>query len=96
MSEEHNGVVGLRNGDFISKDYTVLGDTYYDTATGEIVEDEAKIEEIKQEKEELAKKLSLNDKILYGDLLRFYDPEDWTPVNPRDYDYNNRSESEEK
>lgn len=96
LSEEHNDVVGLRNGDFISKDYTVLGDTYYDTDTGEVIDDEAQIEEIKKEKEELAKKLSLNDKILYGDLLRFYDPEGWTPVDPSDYNYNNRSESEEK
>src|SRR5699024_3947762 len=36
------------------------------------------------------RELSLSDKVLLGDLLRFYTPtEDWEPVDPTQYHYSN-------
>jgi lipoteichoic acid synthase len=40
-------------------------------------------------------KLDLSDKVVYGDLLRFYTPKGFKPVDPSKYDYNNREDKEE-
>ena len=32
--------------------------------------------------------LAMSDKIIYGDLLRFYTPEGFKPVDPSKYNYN--------
>ncbi len=37
----------------------------------------------------LEQKLALSDKVVNGDLLRFYTPEDFTPVDRSKYDYKN-------
>lgn len=31
--------------------------------------------------------LQMSDEIVYKDLLRFYKPEGYTPINPDDYEY---------
>ena len=31
--------------------------------------------------------LNMSDEIVYKDLLRFYKPEGYTPINPNDYEY---------
>ncbi|HZG71449.1 MAG TPA: LTA synthase family protein, partial [Chondromyces sp.] len=90
FSAEHDPVVPFRNGDFISKDVTAINDKYYDTATGEPLE---VTDEIKQHAEGVQKKLELSDKIVNQDLLRFYTPKGFEPVDPSDYDYTNRSDS---
>lgn len=87
LSPRHDAVVPFRNGDFISKDVTVINDKYYSTATGEEIEPTA---EMKREAENVEKKLRLSDKVLNKDLLRFYTPPGFKPVNPSDYDYVHR------
>ncbi|OCA91860.1 LTA synthase family protein [Pseudobacillus wudalianchiensis] len=93
LSPRHNAVVPFRNGDFISKDVTAINDKYYNTTTGEEVEATA---EIKREAELVEKKLQLSDKVLNEDLLRFYTPKGFKPVNPSDYDYNHRLGEEDE
>ncbi|MFK2827230.1 LTA synthase family protein [Bacillus sp. B190/17] len=87
FSPNHQPVVPFRNGDFISKDVTAIKDKYYSTATGEELEE---TDQIKRETEMVQKKLRLSDKVLNEDLLRFYTPKGFTPVNPSDYDYTHR------
>ncbi|TKC19904.1 LTA synthase family protein [Robertmurraya kyonggiensis] len=59
----------LRDGSFITKDYIYTRDTCYEKATGEVTDGsgcEPYIEKAKFE-------LEYSDKIVYGDLLRFYE-----------------------
>jgi lipoteichoic acid synthase len=39
-------------------------------------------------------KLNLSDKVVNGDLLRFYKPNDFVPIDPTDYDYTYREDSQ--
>ncbi|PLS15244.1 hypothetical protein CVD28_23230 [Bacillus sp. M6-12] len=69
LSKEKMDFTVLRDGSFITKDYVYTRDTCYNKATGEPIEDtacEPYMEKAKQE-------LEYSDKIIYGDLLRFYD-----------------------
>jgi lipoteichoic acid synthase len=61
----------LRDGSFITKDYLYTRDTCYDKKTGEQIDlnfCEPYMEKAKNE-------LEFSDKIIYGDLLRFYEDE---------------------
>lgn len=85
LSPEHEELVAFRNGDYISKEYTSVSGRYYDTETGELLEPNA---EMIANKEKVMRELELSDEVLYGDLLRFYQPEGWEPVDISDYSYN--------
>ncbi|MGM0876892.1 MAG: LTA synthase family protein [Bacillota bacterium] len=91
FSSDHQEVVPFRNGDFISEKVTGLNGKYYDTKTGEAVE---KNEEIKQYEQITQMKLQMSDKIVNQDLLRFYTPEGFEPIDPSNYDYTNHADSE--
>ena len=39
-------------------------------------------------------KLALSDKVVNGDLLRFYTPENFTPVDRSQYNYNESQDDE--
>lgn len=84
FSPDHQTVVPFRNGDFITETVTGLNGNYYDTNTGEKLET---TEEIKKFEEIARMKLQMSDKIVNQDLLRFYTPEGFTPINPSDYQY---------
>jgi lipoteichoic acid synthase len=90
FSKDHQTIVPFRNGDFVTDKVTALNGKYYDTATGEQLEAN---EEIKQNEKIVQMKLKMSDKIVNQDLLRFYTPEGFEPVDPSDYDYTNRSAS---
>src|SRR5690625_1751685 len=86
FSEEHDDLVAFRNGDFFTEEYAMVKGTFYDNKTGEEIEPTEELNELKAKVE---RELSLSDKVLQGDLLRFYTPsEDWTPVDPKEYFYN--------
>jgi lipoteichoic acid synthase len=91
FSPDHQTVVPFRNGDFISKDVTGLNGKYYDTTTGEPIEESEKMKKYEQITQ---MKLKISDKIVNQDLLRFYTPEGFTPIDTSDYDYTNRTETE--
>ncbi len=68
FSKEKMDFAVLRDGSFITKDYVYTRDICYDKATGQPTDDKACgpfMEKAKQE-------LEYSDKIIYGDLLRFY------------------------
>ncbi|WP_188455995.1 LTA synthase family protein [Virgibacillus oceani] len=85
FSKGHKEFVPFRNGDFITPEYSLIEGTYYDTKTGEEIEP---TKEMKAMKEKVGHELELSDDVLYGDLLRFYEPtEEWEPVDPSNYMY---------
>ncbi|USK69828.1 LTA synthase family protein [Peribacillus asahii] len=91
LSKDHNEIVPFRDGDFVTPDFSSFKGVYYDTKTGEIVEP---TEEMTKTKESVEMKLNLSDKVVNGDLLRFYEPEGFVPVDPNDYDYTYREEEQ--
>ncbi|MFE4897281.1 LTA synthase family protein [Peribacillus butanolivorans] len=93
LSKDHNEVVPFRNGDFVTPDVTSIKGKYYDTKTGELVEEN---EDILNYKTRAEKMLNLSDQVVNGDLLRFYTPNGFKPIDPKDYDYTyNEEDSKE-
>lgn len=89
FSENHDEVIPFRNGEFVSPTITAIDGKYYDSVTGLqlTAEQEEQLEAAKQFKEIVTTKLALSDKVVNGDLLRFYTPENFTPVDRTKYDY---------
>ncbi|WP_318502475.1 LTA synthase family protein [Bacillus sp. T3] len=87
LSEQHDDLVPFRNGDFVSSTITSIDGNYYDSTTGLDLAQE-KIEEAKKMQNSVEQKLQLSDKVVNGDLLRFYTPENFTPVDRTKYNYN--------
>lgn len=87
FSENHKDFVPFRNGDFMTEKYSRINGTYYDNKTKEEVITEP-TEEMKKTRETVYEELELSDDVLYGDLLRFYIPNDsWDPVDPNQFIY---------
>ncbi|MGD6875053.1 LTA synthase family protein [Bacillus infantis] len=86
LSEQHDEVIPFRNGDYVSPVFTSAEGKYYDSETGVLLEND-RLEEARRYKENAEQKLALSDRIVNGDLLRFYTPEEFTPVNRSDYIY---------
>src|SRR5699024_9669279 len=85
-SEEHKTFVPFRNGDFITEDFSRVNGVYYDNETKEAIEEPT--EKMEEVRETVYKELELSDEVLYGDLLRFYTPNDeWEPLEPTEYHY---------
>lgn len=83
LSEKHREIVPFRNGDFISPKFTMVDEKCYSNETGELVDGagcEPLAEKVKQE-------LQMSDEIVYKDLLRFYKPDGFVPINRNDYQY---------
>lgn len=91
LSEEHRETVPFRNGDFVSPTITKVGDNYYNTESGELVD----AAEGKEQTEAAAAELSISDSIVTKDLLRFHTPKDFTPINRNDYNYIKGGESKD-
>ena len=88
LSKDHKDVAVLRNGDWVSKDYAYVKGIYYDRSTDEVIDkDEVDMTPLKQITEHVQKKLSISDDIIQKDLLRFYEPPNFTKVNREDYQY---------
>ncbi|KMY51726.1 LTA synthase family protein [Peribacillus loiseleuriae] len=91
LSQDHHQIIPFRNGDFVTPSVTSIKGKYYDTKTGELIEE---TEEIAADKQLAQKLLQYSDKVVNGDLLRFYTPKDFTPIKPSDYNYNNEENKE--
>ncbi|NRD79208.1 LTA synthase family protein [Bacillus sp. BRMEA1] len=86
LSKQHDDLVPFRNGDFVSSTITSAGGKFYDSTTGlEIGSDQ--LAEAKKDQDIVDQKLSLSDKIVNGDLLRFYTPKGFIPVDRSKYNY---------
>ena len=81
LSENHDDLVAFRNGDFVSSTITSINGKFYDSTTGLELSPE-QLEEAKKYLEFAEQKLALSDKVVNGDLLRFYTPENFIPVDP--------------
>jgi lipoteichoic acid synthase len=86
LSEQHDDLVPFRNGDFVSSTITSIDGKLFDSSTGlELAEDQ--IELANRYEKSVEQKLSLSDKVVNGDLLRFYTPGNFTPVDRTQYHY---------
>jgi lipoteichoic acid synthase len=86
LSKQHDDLIPFRNGDFVSSKITAIEGKYYDTATGqELAEDQLPIAE--KDQKMVNDKLTLSDKVVNGDLLRFYTPKGFVPVDRSKYNY---------
>jgi len=94
LSKEHNEVVAFRNGDFVSPTIYSIDEKLYNATTG-LPLDEGQVELADHLKKEVDYKLQLSDKVVNGDLLRFYTPVEFTPVDPSQYNYNKETIEEE-
>ncbi|KAB7669935.1 LTA synthase family protein [Bacillus sp. B1-b2] len=90
LSEQHDQVVPFRNGSYVSPTITYTGGKYYDTTSGLLLDD-TQLEVAKEYQESVEHKLYLSDKVVNGDLLRFYTPEGFTPVDRSKYNYKNEA-----
>jgi len=86
LSEQHDDLVAFRNGNYVSPTITAVNGKFYDSTTGLKLEED-KIEEAESLKEMVQQKLIYSDKVVNGDLLRFYTPENFTPVDRSHYNY---------
>ena len=86
LSEEHNEVVPFRNGDFISPTIDSINEKLYDHQTG-LPLDDSQLEQANTMKKDVDYKLELSDRVVNGDLLRFYTPKGYTLVAPSQFNY---------
>lgn len=91
FSKQHSQVVAFRNENFTTPHYTVVGQTIYQNSTGDIVtHPSVKLQkQIKKDRELVSTKLALSDSLNNKNLMRFYVPQGFTPVDPKNYNYQN-------
>lgn len=84
LSKDHRNWALFRNGDYTSPDVTQINEKCYSTSTGILFEDNSACKNIDNK---VKTGLQMSDEIVYKDLLRFYKPNGYTPINPDDYQY---------
>lgn len=89
MSKQHSQVVAFRDGDFVSPTYNYINGNVYKTKTGmQIAEPSTKLQQqIDKTADAVKEKLSMSDALNQKNLLRFYTPAGFTPVDPSKYNY---------
>ncbi|MGE7692526.1 LTA synthase family protein [Lysinibacillus sp. NPDC094177] len=95
LSKDHDEVVPFRNGGFVSPTIYSVNGKFYDNKTGLLLDD-SQLEYAKTLKNNVDRKLELSDKVVNGDLLRFYTPKGYTPVDPSKYNYSKDANVESK
>ncbi|MBQ0140331.1 MAG: LTA synthase family protein [Kurthia sp.] len=70
LSDDHENFTTFRDGRFITDKVVYTAETFYDAKTGEKIEDSSPYTPLIERANE---KLDISDKIINGDLLRFYD-----------------------
>lgn len=83
LSPEHREIVPFRNGDFVTPDYTYVSGKCYSNPNGVPVENKV----CGPYKEIARKELQFSDKVVYGDLLRFYTPKGFKPIDRKSISY---------
>ncbi|WP_346728923.1 LTA synthase family protein [Lederbergia citrea] len=76
FSSDHRDFVVFRDGSFVTRNYVYTANTCYSKETEEPVDDSY----CEPFKEKARTELDYSDKIIYGDLLRFYDNEDYQKI----------------
>ena len=90
LSPERNQIVPFRNGDWVTPKYTKYNGDYYHTATGKQIKNPTAKEQKQFDKIQkyVTTELGLADKVMNGDLIRFYNLPGFKKVNKKDYTYN--------
>lgn len=83
LSPQHHEVVPFRDGSFVTPKYTYVKGKCYLNATGE----ETDAKQCEADDQTAKKMLEMSDKVVYGDLLRFYKPNGFEPVDKSKIDY---------
>ena len=90
LSPQRNQIVPFRNGDWVTPKYTKYNGDYYYTKNGKQI-----TKATPKQKKAFSKiqkyvttDLGLSDRVMNGDLLRFYKLPDFKKVNKKDYNYN--------
>ncbi|WP_083487502.1 LTA synthase family protein [Schleiferilactobacillus perolens] len=94
LSPQHDQTVIFRNNNFVTPNYTFVGgkgadSSVYDNHTGLPVTNptDAQKENFNNLQTQVDNTLSLSDSLNSKNLLRFYTPANFTPVDPKQYDY---------
>lgn len=89
LAKGRNQTVAFRNGDFVSPTITKVGSKFYETKTGEVIKHPTAAQ--KQDENASVNRtttvLSLSDRVINGDLLRFYNPKGYKKIDAADYSY---------
>ena len=98
FSSQHDQVVAFRSGTFVTPNYTVVGSTIYQNGSGNVItHPSAKLKQkLQADKEKVRTELALSDTLNNKNLLRFYVPNGFTPVDPKNYEYKNQLSQLEK
>jgi lipoteichoic acid synthase len=84
LSPQHRNWALFRNGDYVSSQVTQINGRCYDTNTGSLITDQSACKSIN---DAVINDLNMSDKVINEDLLRFYTPSGFKPINPNDYQY---------
>lgn len=90
LSAQNNQIVPFRNGDWVTPQYTKAGGDYFDTKTGKQIKHPTKAQQRAFDKTQayVTTELGLSDKLLNGDLLRFYHLPGFEKVQKKGVSYN--------
>lgn len=88
LSKNNEQIVPFRNGNFVTKNYTKVGNEVYKTSNGKLLNlTESQSKEVSAIQTKVDKELSLSDEVIYGDLLRFYQLKNFKNVDKTKYNY---------
>lgn len=89
LAKNRPQLVAQRNGDFITPEYTKVDGAYYYTKNGKKVKhpDKKVKEKLASLSNNVTTQLSLSDRVISGNLLRFYHPVWFKPVKAKNFDY---------
>ncbi|MDP4086198.1 MAG: LTA synthase family protein [Bacillota bacterium] len=84
LSKDHRNWALFRNGDYVSPQVTEVNGKFYNTDTGELLSNQSAYKTIN---DKVTAELQMSDEVVTKDLLRFYTPNGFTPINPNQYQY---------
>ncbi|QGG60057.1 LTA synthase family protein [Loigolactobacillus bifermentans] len=89
LATNRNQTVAFRNGDFVSPTYTKYGGDVYDSKTGKELKHLTTTQKaaVATLQNHVTTELSASDKVVNGDLLRFYQPKGFKKVIKSAYNY---------
>lgn len=96
LSSEHSQIVPFRDGSFVTPEYTAIkkGKAIYDVYSNsdgskiDLSENPGLTSDVNEWGRQVDQRLKISDKINNQNLLRFYTPIGFTPVDPNDKKYN--------
>lgn len=88
LAKNRSQTVAFRNGDFVTPQFVKQGSTVYDTKTGAVIKpNAAQKKTLAREQNHVTSELSLSDRVIQGDLLRFYQLKDFKSVDKTKFNY---------